>query len=354
MNMLQALGVAVAGLGMALFSGTACAEGDVLSRASIRSAVTELAAMLEQSYVFPDVAERYAARLRERLNAGAYDGLDQPAALASTLEGDLREVQPDAHLRISLSDSSAAPGPRRRRPPSGDQAFTDDRWLSEGVAYFRINALPGDAASVQRMTELMDRYEDAHVLILDLRDCPGGTLPAMDVLLSRLYAAPTELVRMETRAAEDGREPFDAAPSMHRMDAPAGIRRRSHWAVPTNPVSPLSEARIYVLTDRTASACEHLSMALQSTGRARLVGATTRGANHYGGEVPFGGDRFQVFMPIGRTYDPRTGHDWETVGITPDESVPPAEALDVVLREIARLDQHTSLPDSYIHNRARL
>lgn len=60
MNMLQALGVAAAGLATAVFSSTACAEGQVLSRVS---ALTELAATLEQSYGLPDVAERYVRGL---------------------------------------------------------------------------------------------------------------------------------------------------------------------------------------------------------------------------------------------------------------------------------------------------
>ena len=63
MNMLQALGVAVAGLGMALFSGTACAEGGVLSQISIRATITEVVATLQQSQLCQKVADRYAAHL---------------------------------------------------------------------------------------------------------------------------------------------------------------------------------------------------------------------------------------------------------------------------------------------------
>lgn len=63
MNMLQALGVAAAGLGMALFSSSACAERHALSRISIRATFTEVVATLEQSQLCQKVAERYAAHL---------------------------------------------------------------------------------------------------------------------------------------------------------------------------------------------------------------------------------------------------------------------------------------------------
>ncbi len=104
--------------------------------------------------------------------------------------------------------------------------------------------------------------------------------------------------------------------------------------MPAEPATALRNARVYLLTDFTASACEHLSLALKASGRATLVGATTRGAGHYGGERRFGGGRFSVFVPVGRTYVPSTGWDWEGVGITPDQTVAPGEALNAVLREI--------------------
>jgi C-terminal processing protease CtpA/Prc len=88
-----------------------------------------------------------------------------------------------------------------------------------------------------------------------------------------------------------------------------------------------------VLTDVTASACEHLSYALKLSGRAKLIGGNTRGAGHFGGLRGFGG-RFEVFVPVGRTYDIASGKDWETTGITPDVAVAPQQALAAALKEI--------------------
>ena len=41
-----------------------------------------------------------------------------------------------------------------------------------------------------------------------------------------------------------------------------------------------------------------------------------------------------AFVPVGRTYDPVTGRDWETVGVAPDVAVPPEQALTWVLTDL--------------------
>ena len=37
-------------------------------------------------------------------------------------------------------------------------------------------------------------------------------------------------------------------------------------------------------------------------------------------------------IPIGRTFDPVTGADWEGVGVAPDVAVPAVQALDEAVR----------------------
>ncbi|MEZ6022961.1 MAG: S41 family peptidase [Hyphomonadaceae bacterium] len=337
MNLAQSLGIAAASLvlGLSMTPPGAIAQSTTFDRAHIHAAVSELADLMEQSYVFPDIARQYADTLRQRMDTGAYDDLSEPAALAAALQTDLRAVHQDAHLRVGLSEGQQPAG--HVRMMGGEQAFTNDRWLAEGVAYFQINVLPEGEETRAAMAALLDRYESANALIIDLRGCRGGTLDAMDVLFSRLYARPTALVTMDTRtgANPELEESFAGASWLRQSrDAPAGVTRWVHWAEPTRPVSDLADARVFLLTDFTASACEHLALSLHRTGRATLVGQTTRGAGHYGGERTFADGRLQVWLPVGRTYDPDTGQGWEGVGIAPDRTVPAEDALRDVLREL--------------------
>lgn len=343
MNLAQSLAVATAALvfGLAANHGAAAdavgqSAAGAIDRAQVRAAVTQLADKMEQSYVFPEVASQYATFLRRQAAEGAYDNVNDAAQLAQTLGADLNGVHRDAHLRVTLASPPPTGDAPRVQPPRGEDAFGDDRWLADGVAYIRFTVLPEDQASQQRMAHILDRYADANVVVLDLRRCFGGSTEVMDVLFSRIYGQPTELVTMDTRTGANAEleAEFTGQATMHPASAPRGITRFVHWAQPTTPVNSLADARVYVLTGRTASACEHMTLALKATHRATIVGGTTAGAGHYGGDQVFGDGRFQVFLPVGRTYVAATGQEWEGTGIAPDRTVPVEDALNVVLAEV--------------------
>ena len=105
-----------------------------------------------------------------------------------------------------------------------------------------------------------------------------------------------------------------------------------HVVTPDPAERRLREVPIYDLTSRrTASAAEHLALAFKRTHRATLVGETTRGAGHFGGSQDLG-EQLAVFVPVGRTYDPATGWDWEGRGVSPDVAVHTDQALDEALK----------------------
>ena len=154
----------------------------------------------------------------------------------------------------------------------------------------------------------------------------------MDAMLPLLYAQPATLIRMDSRAdAERQGGPLDAEPTFVRREAPAAFVRRDHVVTPDAQEQRLRDAQVYYLTSkRTASAAEHLALALKRTKRGKLVGETTAGAGHYGGYVPVG-ERFAAFIPVGRTYDPDTNEGWEAKGVAPDVAVSAEQALERAL-----------------------
>jgi C-terminal processing protease CtpA/Prc len=81
------------------------------------------------------------------------------------------------------------------------------------------------------------------------------------------------------------------------------------------------------------SAAEHLALAMRIAGRATLVGEPTRGANHFGTSLRLAGG-YTLFVPVGRTFDPATGEDWEGDGVQPHVRVPADAALDRALMMI--------------------
>ena len=294
-----------------------------------RATASDLARKLEDAYVFPDVAKRYAAMLRTNAESGAYDNIVSARALAERLTADLNALSSDRHLRVTLRrpkplvhNASAPAGPRR--PAFPWKPIEEQRWLAPGIAYIRFNVFPGDPGTVAAVTAFMTEHASAKVIIFDNRTHHGGGLDEMNAMFPYLFARPATLVTMDTRASNfDGRNEA----SLRRVPGPEGIVRHEHFVVPSTTEKRLFGAKVFVLTSgRTGSAAEHMTLALKHTGRATIVGQTTAGAGHYGGVRPIG-DKFEAFIPEGRTFDPDTGKDWEGVGIAPDVPVAADQAL---------------------------
>jgi C-terminal processing protease CtpA/Prc len=153
----------------------------------------------------------------------------------------------------------------------------------------------------------------------------------MNEIFPYLFAERTPLVKMEIARAIYDKEgtPFPEGPAMSFDKGPAKVTA-THYAIPNDSRS-LRKAKIYLLvSNATVSAAEHFALAMKSTGRATLIGEATGGANHFGGPVPLN-DHFAVWLPIGRTYDIKTGKDWEGDGVAPDIAVDPTQALVVAL-----------------------
>ncbi|MFP2903888.1 S41 family peptidase [Pyxidicoccus sp. 3LFB2] len=304
--------------------------------------VEALAAMLEAGYVHPETGRRYATMLRGNLAQGVYREYVDRAELALRLTADLQAVSADGHLRVIPSDvgpwrpgEGGPPGPRGPRGPPGPEPISDARWLAEGIAYIRINGFPGDERTVQAVDQFMKEHATASALIIDARTHRGGGAREMNVLLSYLFDQETLLAYMDTprRNVGLGCGPPDD-PMLRESEGPEGIHRREHRVRPHAAESRLFGARVfYLVSKRTASAAEHLALALKRTGRATLVGESTAGANHFACPQRLG-DALAVVLPVGRTVDPDTGKDWEGVGIAPDIQVPADKALDEVLQRL--------------------
>lgn len=293
------------------------------------------AALLERDYVYPDTGKRYAAAIRAGIAAGRYAALTGEA-LGQAIDKDVTEVSPDGHLHLRAPEAAAAasgaPAPVRRPPKVPvEQAG----WIAPGIAFVRFNIFPDDAAVTAAAAKFMTDHADARAIIFDIRTHNGGGLDQMDVIFPWLFDQPTRLVTMATRASVDARggSPIDGLASMRPAKGDAGMVAREHWATP-NADPRLRDAQIYVLTSgATASAAEHFALAMKHSGRGTLVGAPTAGANHFGSGEELGGG-FSAFIPVGRTYDPVTGKDWEGDGVQPDILVPPSQALMRVLTDL--------------------
>lgn len=325
--------------GAAMVPVIMAAPAQAANEASANAIAEKYALLLERDYVYPDTGKRYAAAIRAAIASDRYAPLAGDA-LAKALDATVNGVSPDGHLRVRPPEGStpAAPpaGSSPPRPaPVSLPAVEQPGWIAPGIAYVRFNLFPMDAAVTAQAAKFMADHADAKAIIFDIRTHRGGGLDQMDVIFPWLFDKPTRLVTMATRASVDaaGGSPIAGVPTLRQVAGDPGMVAREHWATP-NGDTRLRDAKIYVLTSgASGSAAEHFALAMKHSGRGTLVGSATGGANHFGYGEELGGG-FMAFIPVGRTYDPVTGKDWEGDGVAPDVVAAPADALVRVLTDL--------------------
>lgn len=331
------LGLSAAGMA-ALASGAAFAQAEANELAA---AVAKLADLLESGYVVPATGKRYAQTLRSKLTSGGYAAITDPAQLGDQLTADLQAVSADNHLRIA--PAAALPGGPPRAPTGAPPSarvrrrasVEDAGWLAKGVAYIRFIGFTGEPTALATVRDFMAAHASATALIIDCRYNGGGGIDEMNVMLPYLYPRETVLAHMEMveAIARTRGSPFEGEVGIRDVAGPAGIARKEHFVTPHATEKRLFGAKAFYLVSKgTASAAEHLALAFRHTGRAKLIGETTAGANHFGGFEPLGAG-LAVFLPVGRAIDPATGKDWEGTGFAPDIACAPNAAVEEALKQ---------------------
>jgi len=306
--------------------------------------IDDLATALERRYVFADIGRQYAARLRARRQTYAH--ITSTDEFGDAVTRDLQSVHADTHLRLATevyfgvsrdeaSPAASSPGPL---PPPPPPALREVRMIGD-VAYLNFTEFPNDPALAERVRSFLVTNQRARAVVIDARENHGGSLPIINVIASLIYAEPTTLLRMDLRAASAETSSIREGPHLIRRPSSPEVVRFDHVAIPDRGHNGLQHTPVfYLISHETASAAEHLALALKRTRRATLIGETTRGAGHFGSLLPIG-DRFAAFVPDGRTFDPDTGEGWEARGVSPDVATSSSDALEEAMRRIGPIHQ---------------
>jgi hypothetical protein len=269
---------------------------------------------ITSGYVFPQRVGEIEGAIRSRLGAGAYDTLSGPA-LCGAVTADLQEVCPDKHLRLLWQDE----------PQSMDPADEDDgqaaflallRTENQGVR--RFEHLDGNIGclGIRRIADAMELVAHTNALILDLRECRGGSPEGAAMWCS--YFFPDDQVHLNDI-----------------YERSTGSTRQ-YWTASHLPAPRYLDRPVYVLVSAvTFSGGEDVAYTLQAHGRAVLVGETTRGGAHPTARHPVT-EHITVTVPTARTISTVTGTNWEGVGVVPDLAAPAEQALEVAHKDALR------------------
>ncbi len=274
--------------------------------------INNAADILENEYIYEDKAAVLASYLRD--NHAKYTGIEEKSAFAKELTTDLYELANDKHLRVFYAPETDGEGdgagPEGQASPRPNIAHCQTAALTYEIAgdvgLVVVPRFFGDEAYGAKLDEAMKAVADTSAMALDLRDNCGGGPMIVRQLSTYFFDEKTHLVSTEARG-EDTRERWT-------LDDVAGAR--------------YIDKPLYILTNKhTFSAAESFTFGMKATGRALTVGEGTGGGGHFGSTQRISSD-FTIFVPVGRTFDPRSGMGWEATGIAPDIESAPEDAFD--------------------------
>lgn len=233
---------------------------DAAMRAKI---VDRVSAALNEHYVFPDVAKKMEAGIRQKLKAGAYDKIANSAELAEVLTRDLREVSKDKHLGVRYApsqppelDSSGPPSPATREKLHSELAFVNFGFekverLAGNVGYLDLRGFVGAELAGETAISAMNFLSNSDAVTIDLRKNGGGEPSMVQLITSYFFDQPTHLNNFYIRK---------------------GNVTQQFWTSAHVVGKRMTDVPVYVLTSqRTFSAAEEFTYDLKNLKRATIL-----------------------------------------------------------------------------------
>jgi hypothetical protein len=298
----------------------------------IKAVIDQVAALIREHYVFPDVGQAVADRLIADQLDGRYDDFTEPVRLAEQVTTDLQVGNEDKHLRLIHHIDELF---EEDEDPVAEEAAWVRHIELTAAGMARAERLAGNIGVLAIKPTLYDpKYAGGALagamsmlwgtdaLLLDLRGCRGGSPEMVALVCSYLL---------------DG-EPVH----LNDLVTPSTGMVRQHWTVPVTGPRFGGTKPIWVLTSPTTfSGAEELTYNLQQLGRAVVVGERTRGGAH-----PREGftvhPHLEASVPIQRALNPISGTNWEGVGISPEVEVDAESAFAEAYRRA--LEHVVALP----------
>jgi retinol-binding protein 3 len=287
----------------------------VLTAAQVDSVVAG-AEKAFSSYIFPDVAAKAVAVLKEK--TPAYQAITDPDALAKTMTADLFAVTHDKHVHVEypfdLSRFGDASQPNANQMHQFDQlinsGFLTIRRLRGNIGYIDFREFSDDAEVGSVIDAAMTFVSHTNALVIDLRKNGGGSPRAAQTLEAYFFDKPQQITSLMLRDPKTG-----------------VVTETQQYTNATVPGPLYLNKPIYLLTSsHTFSCAEQFTYDLRNLKRVTIVGETTGGGANPGAFLSLG-NAFGIFMPNGRAYSPITKTNWEGIGIAPDVATPAADAL---------------------------
>ncbi|HUU78838.1 MAG TPA: S41 family peptidase [candidate division Zixibacteria bacterium] len=283
----------------------------------------EISKKVLEMYVFNDVAKEIEKKLTKNYNDGLFDNITDIQIFANEINEILQEISKDKHLTIRY-DVTIMNRMIALREANQEEI---EKIKQEQIEFFReinfgfkrLEILEGNIGYLDLIgfARSIDASETAiaamkflaytNSIIIDLRNNNGGE-PEMVRFLASYFLEPGILWNTIIWSYKNSTE------ELWILDKVTGKR--------------MNEKDLYILTSKdTFSGGEDFAYGMKCLKRATLIGETTKGGAH-----PTDGfsilDLLVFNIPNGRSINPISKTNWESVGVEPDISIDADLALN--------------------------
>jgi len=280
--------------------------------------IQSLSQLMNDYYVFPEVAKLTEEHLNAQLSDGYFDQFENDETFAAALTESVQAINKDKHMRIRKNKPYVAPenSPERmveervyqiNRSRSNNSGFHTVKVMEGNVGYLDLRGFAGlenGKAVADAYMKLMSRTD---AVIIDLSKNGGGS-PKMVQYLCSFF--------------------FDKKVHLNSLYYREGDRTIEFWTLDKVGGIKMPDVPLFVITsDRTFSGAEEFSYNMQTQKRATLVGQTSGGGANPGGTMGIN-ENLSVFIPTGKAINPITMTNWEGTGVVPEVKTTIEETLD--------------------------
>lgn len=294
------------------------AQDKPLTKAYKEQVIESLSQLMNNHYVFPDVAKLTEKHLKTQLNEGHFDQFENDEAFAEALTTSVQAINHDKHMRIRKNKPYEAPekSPERmieehldwldqsRRENAG---FNTVKILEGNIGYLDYRGFAGMEIAKPVIDAYMELISNTDAIIIDLSKNGGGSPATVQYLCSYFFDQKLHLNSLYWREGDTTQE---------------------FWTLEDVGGTKMPDVPLFVITsNRTFSGAEEFSYNMQTQKRATLVGQTTGGGANPGGSFNIN-TNLTVFIPTGKAINPITKTNWEGVGVIPEVETSIESAYD--------------------------
>lgn len=270
--------------------------------------IHQLAELINEFYVFPDVAKSTSSHLLKQWEENYYDVFADTESFAEALTTSVQSINHDKHMRVLLVPPYVATVntpekvleerlERNIRLRESNAGFNTVEMLEGNVGYLDLRSFAGMDEGKDITDAYMKLLSQSDAIIIDLRKNSGGSPAMVQYLCSYFF---NQHILLNTLYFRRGDE-------LHEF-----------WTLETVGGTKMPDVPLYVLTsEKTFSGAEEFSYNMQTQKRATLIGQTTGGGANPGQSMNLN-EKLRVIMPMGMAINPVTNTNWEGTGVIPD------------------------------------